>query len=299
MKLNYLVTPGDLGGTAVPSCGTIHKSEIKETLNKLSDDLLSPFDFNDYMLGSTGKREYSGDIDLVVDPGWGLTLPTFRELLESTFPKEDIARNGNMLHLKYPIVGYNAKFNDALPRTGFVQIDFNFGDAKWEKVYHYSNGSSAYKGAHRNLMISAICAATEEIVPQKFTDFDTIVEYWDAYNRPVSVIRWKYGPNGFTKVHRKSQKDRNGIWMRKQNDTILEGPIKDENVIRNILFPVSSLPTDLDSLETLMDAVKRNYGMTDQERVWKRSASNFTDWNQGKLFKYPSEIAKYIPTDDK
>jgi hypothetical protein len=48
-----------------------------------------------------------------------------------------------------------------------------------------------------------------------------------------------------------------------------------------------------------MAAVKRNYGMTDCERIWKRSAANFHDWKDGRNFLYPEEISKYFPTDDK
>ncbi len=299
MKLRYISTPTDLGGAAVSGCGTIHQSEIKETLNKLSTELLLPFDLNEYTLGSTGKREYSGDIDLVVDTGWWHQgIGEFRAILEGRVGKENVSRHGGMLHIKYPIVNYNFAYKEALPRTGFVQIDFNFGDVEWEKLYHYSAGdNSEYKGGHRNLLIAAICSAVNvEPGPNPYPeDADCL---W-VQDRPISTIRWKFGPNGLFRVNRVSQKDRNGVWMRKQKDIDLEGPYKTAWDIRNILFLYNSYKDDLDSLETLMAAVKRNYGMTDQERVWKQAALNFYDWPQGRLFEYPEEIAKYLPTSDK
>lgn len=305
MKLRYIRLPDNLGGAAVPGCGTIHRSEIRATLTKLSDDLEMPFDFNDYILGSTGKRDYSGDIDLVVDDKWwGYGISAFRQNLEEAFGKENIARNGNMLHLKYPIVRYNAEYAEAQPRTGFVQIDFNFGNAEWEKFYHYSDAESGYKGAHRNLMLAAICATVDVHVDTFNAPCDTILGESvpcaiDGYNRPTSIIRWIFGPNGFARVNRVSVKGRDGTWLKKQQDTVVEGPYKSPYDIRNILFPYSSHLNDLDSLETLMDAVKRNYGMVDQERVWKRTASNFSDWDQGKLFEYPIEISRYFLLNDK
>jgi len=295
MKLKYINVPTDLGGTAVPDCGTIHQFEIRDTLTKLSYDLATPFNLNEYVLGSTGKREYSGDIDLVIDTNWWTQgVGEFRVNLEGKFGKENVSRHGDMLHIKYPIFNYKPEYNETLPRTGFVQIDFNFGDVAWEKFYHYSAGvDSEYKGGHRNLLIAAICSSTNvEPGPNPYPEdsFCTWVQ-----DRPISIIRWKFGPNGLFKVNRVSQKDRNGIWMRKQKDIDLEGPYKISREIRDILFPHSSYKEDLDSLETVMAAVKRNYGMTDQERVWKQAAYNFYDWPQGKLFEYPEEISKYLP----
>lgn len=293
MKLNYLVPPTDLGGTAVPGCGTIHKSEIEPTLIKLSNDLDFPFDLNNYTLGSTGKREYSGDIDLVIDDEWwDGGLATFRQNLEEVFGKENIARNGNMLHLKYPIVEYKEDLQEMQPRTGFVQIDFNFGDVKWEKFYHYSPGDdSAYKGAHRNLAIAAISAVIGVI--------DSVDR--DDKGRPVQQHRWKFSPDGFIRVNRRCLLNtKTGDWLKKQHDTMLGHPVKDPKSIARLLFDhETACESDLDSLETLMAAVDKYCGLVEKERIYKRMASNFMDWNQGKLFKYPPEITKYFPLDDK
>lgn len=297
MKLKYISEPNSLGGTAVPDCGTIHRSEIKDTLLDLSHDLGTPFDFNDYTLGSTGKRDYSGDIDVVVDSKWWTDgIPAFRQKLEEKFGKENVARNGDMLHLKYPINGYNSWHCRALPRTGFVQIDFNFGDVDWERFYHYSDANSEYKGAHRNLMISAICAELNTAID--FEDAPTLVR-WDDEIIPTSIIRWKWGSNGFIRVHRKSVKDKHGHWSRKHEDTVLDGPFYSPMVMAHILFPKTPGTNCFNSLETLITAVKKNYGIVECERVWRRAAKNFSEWNQGKLFEYPPEISAYFLSKDK
>ncbi len=299
MKLAYKVQPTDLGGTAVPGCGTIHKTEIKDTLTKLSNDLEMPFDFNDYTTGSTGKRDYSGDIDLVVDNWWwGQGIGAFRENLEAVFGEKAVTRHGDMLHLKYEIVGYNRNYDAAKPRTGYVQIDFSFGNYQWEKFYHYSDGESAYKGAHRNLMLSAICAVSNVGIGN--TDFkNPVLEIYDGFDRLTNITRWKFGQNGLYRVNRKSIKDRNGVWMRKQLDVVLAGPIMNPDTIAKELLQGDCTEKDLASVETIMAAVKRNFGMTDQEKIWKRTAANYSDWNQGNLFDYPLEISRYFLSKDK
>lgn len=297
MKLLYKMTPTDLGGTAVPGCGTIHKNEIKRTLDKLSDDLEMPFDLNNYTLGSTGKREYSGDIDLVIDDcWWGQGIPAFRQNLEELFGKENVARNGDMLHLKYPIVDFHHGYSLAQPRTGFVQIDFMFGNKEWKQFYHYSDENSAYKGAHRNLLIAAICAETDVYHRIDLNDSCPII--WEG-DRPTNIDRWKWGSNGFIRVNRRSVKDKHGHWKRKQEDTVIAGPYTNPDTIIDILFPGCRNSNALDSMETIMVAIKNTYGMVEQERVWRRAASNFSDWPQGKLFLYPSEISRYFRQDDK
>jgi len=298
MKLKYKTLPDSEGGSAVPGCGTIHISEIKATLTKLSDDLEFPFDLNDYTMGSTGKSEYSGDIDVVLDDRWwGHGAAAFRENLVELYGLENTARNGAMIHLKYPIVGYNAALNKRKPRTGFVQVDFNFGNYEWEKFYHYSLGDdSEYKGAHRNLMISAICAVIDV---HPFIDLnDPCPCIWEG-DRPANIIRWKWGENGLIRVNRRSVKDKHGHWKRKQEDTTIAGPYIEPKTIIDILFPGYHNIHALDSMETIMTAVKATYGMVEQERVWQRSAANFYDWKDGRNFYYPEEISKYFPIDDK
>jgi len=46
-------------------------------------------------------------------------------------------------------------------------------------------------------------------------------------------------------------------------------------------------------------AVDKYLGLVEKERVYKRIASNFYDWKDGRNFLYPEEISKYFPSDDK
>ncbi len=291
MELKYINTPDSEGGSAVANCGTIHQSEIAETLTALSQDLELLFDLNDFTLGSTGKKEYSGDIDLVMDvAAWPYGLPVLKEDLENIFGKDNVARNGAMLHLRYAIKNYNSSLNKRLPRNGYVQIDFNFGNADWERFYHFSPGDkSEYKGAHRNLIIAAITTVVDVMKSKEI----------DGYDRPIEIVRWKWGSLGLIRVLRKSEIDsRSGVWKKIQKDTPIRSTT-DPAEVAKILFPVDGTLKDLNSLETIMEAVKRNFGMVDQERIWRRTAANFHDWPAGRNFIYPIEISRYFTSNDK
>ena len=93
--------------------------------------------------------------------------------------------------------------------------------------------------------------------------------------------------------------DRAGIWKRKQEDTVSDGPYFDSEFIAQTLFCKDGKSSDIGSLETLISAVKRNYSLSEQERIWKRMAENFRDWSDGKFFLYPSEIDRYFSSNDK
>lgn len=278
-------------GIAVPGCGVIHMSEVKSTLTKLSDDLKFPFNLNDFIVGSAGKSEYSGDIDVVIDPAWyDGSIENFHKDLKSVFGATDIARHGAMLHIKYPIENYNNTYNEKLTRNGFVQVDFMFGDFEWLQFYYYSHGNqSEYKGFHRNIAITAITAITSVVHTKDIDD----------YGRPVSLEKWKWGSNGLIKVIRSSRQRSDGSWLKGQTDTVIAGPHCDKHFISTTLFPVDGTPDDLNSLETIILAIKRNYPISMQADIFKKIARNFNENNDAMYFSYPPEIEEYFSTDDK
>lgn len=291
MKLKYSRPLPSEGGAAVPGVGTIHISEIAPTLTKLSDDLEFPFDLNDFIVGSATKSEYSGDIDVVIDKIWyDGSVEEMHQDLKVIFGSEDIARHGSQLHIKYPIENFDKNYNERLPRTGFVQVDFIFGNLEWEKFYHYSPGAtSGYKGLHRNIAISAITYATAIALT------DTI----DDFGRPVSEEKWKWSPKGLLRVIRSSKQRTNGSWLKTQTDDIIDGPYTDPAFIARTIFPKDGTPDDMNSLETIISAVKRNYNSKIQAKIFKKMAESFQENTDASYFSYPAEIEQYFNIDDK
>ena len=102
------------------------------------------------MLGTTGKKETSGDLDLAIDSSKIDKDTLIQVLLKKDVAKTDIKKSGDSVHHKTPINGD--------PANGFVQTDFMFGNPKWQ---HFSmqGGGEVYKGVHRQILLASIAKA--------------------------------------------------------------------------------------------------------------------------------------------
>ena len=107
-------------------------------------------------LGSTGRKPTSGDLDLAVDlneidkdqlAGALQKIVTSQNL----DPREWVVKKGEV-HFKTPIAGD--------PNKGYVQTDFMFfPDLDWGTFYYGGADGSAYKGMHRNVLMSSMAKA--------------------------------------------------------------------------------------------------------------------------------------------
>lgn len=104
----------------------------------------------DNMLGSTGRKETSGDLDLGIDSTKVTKDILVQQLLRRGIPSTDIKKSGDSVHLKTPILGDAA--------NGYVQTDFMFGDPEFQK-FALNTGESDFKGVHRALLLASIAKA--------------------------------------------------------------------------------------------------------------------------------------------
>jgi len=105
-------------------------------------------------LGSTGRKESSGDLDLQIDA----TEISKEQLIaklstwarqQGVDPQKYIKKSGISVHFFTAIGGD--------PRRGFVQTDFMFANKpRWNQFVLRSDPASAYKGALRNIMINSM-----------------------------------------------------------------------------------------------------------------------------------------------
>jgi hypothetical protein len=104
------------------------------------------------MLGSAGKAQTSGDIDINMDELKFDKNLVYKSLVTSLGPTEVKDRTHvNQIFTCVPICGD--------PLNGFVQIDFMFGNLEWQAFSYWSPGdSSAYKGLFRTELIKAAVA---------------------------------------------------------------------------------------------------------------------------------------------
>lgn len=106
----------------------------------------------DNMLGTTGKKESSGDLDLAVDATKVTKEVLIQQLLNKGINSADIRKSGDSVHLKTPILGD--------PSNGYVQTDFMFGNPEWQRWSLRGAGEgSPYKGVHRQVLMASIAKA--------------------------------------------------------------------------------------------------------------------------------------------
>jgi hypothetical protein len=142
--------------TGDPLTQRIEKHQIPKTLEWLATVAKVPT--ASMILGSVGKKQSSGDIDIAVDQ----TQTSKTELearlkswvkSENMDPKDWVKKSGISVHFLAPIEG------DV--KHGLVQVDFMFSDdTTWLKWSMASMGDeSAYSGADRNLLLSSVAKA--------------------------------------------------------------------------------------------------------------------------------------------
>lgn len=282
------------GGRLFDNAGVIHISELKPTLSYLSK-IIGLSDIEDRLLGSVGKKQYSGDIDIAMDVVGSEDMTLLHNKLQAIFGSQGVKRKGQMISVSAPIQNFNPEYDERYPRTGFVQTDFIFGDVPWLKLYDFSPSEeeSKLKGLHRNIAISTLAA---------FTERDASEEK-DEYGRPVRLVRWKWSPrDGFVKVMRTSRiNDKTGKTIKKQDEVLLGEPIKDADGIAKILFRGHAGAEALNSAESIVNVVKKAFPEDTQEEIFQEMAKNFKERHargmKGGNFEYPPEIAKYMHED--
>ena len=131
-----------------PATTRISRENVVPTVQWLEQ--LTGLNLVDNMLGSTGRKETSGDLDLGIDETKITKDVLIQQLLKRGVKAEDIKKSGDSVHLKTPILGDAA--------NGFVQTDFMFGDPEFQK-FALNTGESDYKGVHRAILLASIAKA--------------------------------------------------------------------------------------------------------------------------------------------
>jgi hypothetical protein len=133
----------------------IAKADVMPTIQWL--ETVTGLELTDHLLGTTGKKETSGDLDIAVDAN-EVDKNEFAAKLgeyiskQGGDPKQWIKKSGISVHFKTPIKGDEA--------NGYVQADFMFGERDWMK-WSMTGGreGSNYSGAHRHMLMSSIAKA--------------------------------------------------------------------------------------------------------------------------------------------
>ncbi len=162
--------------SGAPRTQRINLADIGPTVKWL--ETVTGLDLTSNMLGSTGLKPSSGDLDLAVDSNQVPKDQLF--LLLSNYvqkngqdPADWVRKSGTSVHFLTPIRGQ--------ARTGFVQTDFMFlPKPEFSKFILRSSQNSAYKGATRNILINSIAKS----MGYKLNQLDGITDR--ATNRLIS-----------------------------------------------------------------------------------------------------------------
>jgi hypothetical protein len=235
-------------GGAMNGVGAIHADEIGPTLDSLEKIL--GIDLKNNTLGSVGKKEFSGDIDIALDIA-PEDIPAFVEKLKSIPEVLDLAKS-SVIMTKVKIADYDPnKKVEGKPRTGYVQVDFMPGDPGWLKTFYHAphEKDSKYKGVFRNILMSSIAARLDlNDSEQRISD-----------GRSLQSERYMWSPtDGLIRVLRTPEPNKKGDgYTKKNNNKIIAGPYKNPDEIAKVLKLDSA--DDLYSYETLRKAMDKNY----------------------------------------
>ena len=123
----------------MPESGPIYKYDIFDTVKVVANLVeVWPETLMDGLLGSAGKQEISGDIDLAIND----KLENVVEILKRNKANFKVNKGLNCVHLLVEIRGPDRGM--IIPNyTGKVQVDLFFGESEWLKFSHFSAGSKS------------------------------------------------------------------------------------------------------------------------------------------------------------
>ena len=270
-------------GGSMPGVGPIHIDEINPTLDILEKHL--GIDLKNNVLGSVGKKEFSGDIDVAIQVDAD-KIPELVKKIEACPMIMDIAKS-SVIMTKVKIEGFDQSKQTTKPRTGYVQVDFMPGDPEWMKTYYHSpsDKESKYKGVFRNLMIATIAAIRDSRASGETIDD----------GRSAEIERWIWSPTeGLVRIKRVPAQRKDGKGYTKKNiDTPIQKPIKNPDQIAKALGLDGA--KDLNSFESLLAAVEKNLAADEVEKIKTSFANNGTVKDVG----VPSELIKTESLSDK
>ena len=159
------------GGNAFEGTSVISRDNILSTLNHFKENILDDISNQnpnllpdpDYeMLGSTGKKSQSSDLDIAIERPDGISKSEFRSTLTQEIQSRletgavRLMPGGNNLAVKYPVYfsGGPGLFEEA---GGFVQIDIMPAESVSSAAFLMAGvGDDKVKGVYRNMLLNLI-----------------------------------------------------------------------------------------------------------------------------------------------
>lgn len=274
-----------MGGNAFPSppLRRIKREEIEPTLEYLVDSL----DFSDLtleyvlsnLMGSLGKQEDSGDIDIALNDRPSnfvgqCDLPVFslrklslraREVLGDKFVSTKTLKGGQ-IQTAFPIEGD--------PSKGRVQVDFISGNPDWLKFTHFSPGldHSPYKGVFISTMLGVLAKIRPSFKLTEIRDGETITVARVGYHYDLELglyRRWsrlKPGAKYLSEMDPDVFETQTPESPRFSRLGYIDNP---EETLR-LLFDKEVTLDEVSTFELLVQLIKSHYTVEEQEQIKDR-----------------------------
>jgi hypothetical protein len=199
----------------------ILKQEVPPTIQFLEFEGVTGIKFPmQRWLGTTGRKESSGDLDLAVDTHEISKDELTAKLtnwckINKVDPRDYVRKSGISVHFRCPIMGSAAK--------GYVQVDFMMTDnPNWMTWSMSADQPSQYKDADRQILLASIAKAMglRWVAQTGLVTRDTgkVVA-----NTPEIVVDTLFGPN----AKPKDMKSVENILKKLQNDPEREAKLVD------------------------------------------------------------------------
>jgi hypothetical protein len=243
----------------------ISLNEIQPTIKWLSDNLgdrqLTVEYLMNSLLGSAGKRDSSGDIDVNLDDG-SFDLEMITVHLETLLGDQHVkSRPGNkQIFTSVPIAG----------RPGDrVQIDFMFGNTAWQRFSFWSSSTSQFKGLYRTELIKALVAYNSDWVLHE--DGEMVARVGPTFFHDRGILwRYRHRPlkqNGEGRIQALKELSRDHFMALYPTATqatqdVLIDPVR----VMKLILPNSPYSCH-DSFETLWAEVTHEYDLADRSKI--------------------------------
>lgn len=247
-------------------------------------------------LGSTGKKEYSGDIDIAVsDKEW--TYDALLEFLKETMGEDNVKGNGSLNQVYTRIQRYEPVGNGNFLPSTWHQIDFMVGDIDLLEFTHWSPdaGTSQWSGSHRTELIKSVAKALSAwtmVLPDNHVSNpgEMVARVGYTLNHDKGLVHGgRFAPKrkdgkGYTKKMIPVTKENLdefvdgffGEWNLTgweswcDEEYVLTKTATDPKFISQQLFGIGVMPESLNSYEQVVDAILANTELTNlRDLIWR------------------------------
>lgn len=292
------------GGNAVPGVKRIKKEYIDNTVKKFKEEIINRFLGFDpgesvFLIGSTGKKPDSGDIDIALDSN----ILKDKNILYALIKLNEICSSQgylsvintisyDMIHVAFPQVG-NEKDT--------VQVDLLLTEyPEFAKFFMFSPTpeESKYKGAHRNELLHAICTATT-FKPIETDENGKVVKWNQNDITPTGVynqVKTLIDENGNRLKYKNTDEDLEESYAK----ILEEKPVTHnvEKTIHNLVGNKFSIE-DISTFEKLFDIIKNDKDFKYHNISTKILEECAKSLNEKKdRLEFPEELGEYLKDEN-